>query len=77
LKGKTLRCYFVANKESTFYSSSTFSKILEYVQQHKKGVYLRETEKYLVLTFEGVKSMQDAEKRLEEVEGFVKGLANS
>jgi transcription-repair coupling factor (superfamily II helicase) len=71
LKGKTLRCYFVANKESTFYSSTTFSKILEYVQQHKKGVFLRETEKYLVLTFEGVKSMKDAEKRLEEVEGFV------
>jgi hypothetical protein len=47
------------------------------VQQHKKGVYLRETEKYLVLTFEGVTSMKDAEKRLEEVEGFVKAQAES
>ena len=71
LKGKTLRCYFVANKESAFYSSSTFGKILQYVQQHRAGIYLRETEKFLVLTFEGVKTMKEGEQRLEEVERFV------
>ena len=71
LKGKTLRCYFVANKESAFYSSSTFGGILKYVQQHKAGVFLRETEKFLVLTFEGVKTMKEAEERLEEVGRFV------
>jgi len=71
LKGKTLRCYFVANKESAFYSSSTFGGILKYVQQHKAGVFLRETEKFLVLTFEGVKTMKGAEERLEEVGRFV------
>ncbi|MCW5906544.1 MAG: transcription-repair coupling factor [Chitinophagales bacterium] len=70
LKGKTMRCYFVANKESAFYSSSTFGKILQYVQQHRAGVYLRETEKYLVLTFENVKTMKEAEERLEEVGRF-------
>ncbi len=68
LKGKTLRCYFVANKESAFYSSSTFAKILQYVQQHKQGIYLRETEKFLVLTFEGVKSMKEAEEKLVEIQ---------
>jgi transcription-repair coupling factor (superfamily II helicase) len=68
LKGKTLRCYFVANKESAFYSSSTFSQILKYVQQHRTGIYLRETEKFLVLTFEGVKTMKEAEERLEEIQ---------
>jgi len=67
LKGKTLRCYFVANKKSAFYSSSTFAKILEYVQQHKQGIYLRETEKFLVLTFEGVKTMHEAEEKLKEI----------
>lgn len=71
LKGKTMRCYFVANKESAFYSSSTFGKILEYVQMNRVGVYLRETEKYLVLTFEQVKTMKEAEGRLEDVERFV------
>lgn len=71
LKGKTLRCYFVANKESAFYSSSTFGKILQYVQQHRAGVFLRETEKFLVLTFEGVKSMKEAERKLEELHNIV------
>ncbi len=73
LKGKTMRCYFVANKESAFYSSSTFGKILEYVQMNRVGVYLRETEKYLVLTFEQVKTMKEAEERLEDVGRFVGG----
>ncbi|MFN8322120.1 MAG: transcription-repair coupling factor [Chitinophagales bacterium] len=72
LKGKTLRCYFVANKESAFYSSSVFSKILQYVQQHRQGIYLRETEKFLVLTFEGIRSMKQADERLSELSGFVR-----
>lgn len=71
LKGKTMRCYFVANQESSFYKSTVFSKIIEYVQQHRTGIYLRETEKFLVLTFEGVKTMKEAEGRLESVSKFV------
>lgn len=73
LKGKTMRCYFVANKESAFYSSSVFGKILQYVQQHRQGIYLRETEKFLVLTFEGIRSMKQADERLSELRAFVRG----
>lgn len=71
LKNKTMRCYFVANQESSFYKSTVFSKILQYVQRHHHGVYLRETEKFLVLTFEGIKSMKKADERLSEVSAFV------
>lgn len=67
LKAKKLRCYFVANRESSFYSSAMFGKILEYVQQHRQGVYLRETEKFLVLHFDDVSTMKEAENRLEEI----------
>jgi transcription-repair coupling factor (superfamily II helicase) len=77
LKGKLLRCYFVSNQESSFYSSAVFSKIIEYVQKHRDGVYLRETEKYLVLNIESVKSMKQAEERLEDVERFVNARAAS
>ncbi len=73
LKGRELKCYFIQNKESSFYASSTFSKILEYVQQHKQGIYLRETEKYLVLHYERVRSMKEAQNRLRELNGFVHG----
>jgi transcription-repair coupling factor (superfamily II helicase) len=77
LKGKLLRCYFVSNQESSFYSSTVFSKIIEYVQKHRDGVYLRETEKYLVLNIEAVKSMKQAEERLEDVARFVNARAAS
>ncbi len=71
LKGKHLRCYFIQNKESSFYGSNVFSKILEFVQRNKQGMYLRETEKFLVLNFEGIKSMKEAESRLKVLAEFV------
>jgi len=61
----------VANKESTFYSSTVFGKILDYVQQHKRGVHLRETEKFLVLHLEDVKSMKAAQEKLKGLKDFV------
>lgn len=70
LKGKTLRCYFIANQESTFYSSTVFGKILEYVQQNRQGIYLRQTEKYLVLTLEQVMSMKEADDRLKAIHQY-------
>ncbi|MFN8297709.1 MAG: transcription-repair coupling factor [Chitinophagales bacterium] len=71
LKGKQLRCYFVTNKESTFYKSTVFGKILEFVQHNRHGVHLRETEKYLVLNFERIGSMKEAEEKLKQLNGFV------
>src|SRR4029077_13164804 len=71
LKGRHLRCYFIQNQESTFYSSSVFTNILQYVQQHKQGMYLRETEKFLVLNFDNVRSMRDAEEKLKALSEFV------
>lgn len=73
IKGRHLRCYFISNQESSFYNSPVFSKILTYVQQHKKGIYLRETEKYLVLNIEGVTSMKEAKEQLENIGAFVFG----
>ncbi len=73
LKGRTMRCYFVANQESSFYKSTVFSKIMEYVQQHRTGIYLRETEKFLVLTFEKVRTMKEGDEKLSELSGVVFG----
>ena len=73
LKGRTMRCYFVANQESSFYKSTVFSKIMEYAQQHRTGIYLRETEKFLVLTFEKVRTMKEADERLSDLSWVVFG----
>jgi len=71
LKGRTMRCYFVANQESSFYKSSVFGKILEYAKHHRTGIYLRETEKFLVLTFEKVRTMKEGDEKLSDLSGVV------
>jgi transcription-repair coupling factor (superfamily II helicase) len=77
LKGRAMRCYFVANQESSFYKSAVFGKIMEYVQQHRTGIYLRETEKFLVLTFEKVRTMKEGDEKLSELSGVVFGKLGS
>ncbi|HLP19608.1 MAG TPA: transcription-repair coupling factor, partial [Chitinophagales bacterium] len=71
LKNKTMRCYFVANQESSFYKSNVFTKIIQYAGQHRSGIYLRETEKFLVFTIENVRSMKMADEKLSELSAFV------
>lgn len=75
LKNKHLKCYFVENQTSVFYSSQTFSRILAYMQAYKQGVYLRETEKYLVLTIENVASIKEAMEKLKQIQLFAKSEA--
>jgi transcription-repair coupling factor (superfamily II helicase) len=71
LKNKQLKCYFIENQTATFYSSQAFSKILHYVQQFKGGMYLRETEKHLVLTVENISSIKVAMEKLKHIQQFV------
>lgn len=76
IKNRHLRCYFIANQQAAFYQSEAFSRILLYVQQHRQGVYLRETEKFLVLHVEGIGSMKSASHKLREICDFVYGKVN-
>ncbi|MFN8293001.1 MAG: transcription-repair coupling factor [Chitinophagales bacterium] len=71
LKNKQLKCYFIENQTAVFYSSDTFSKILTYVQQFKGGMYLRETEKHLVLTVENIASIKVAMEKLTHIHRFI------
>ncbi len=73
IKNKHIRCYFISNQQAAFYKSEAFSRIMLYVQQHKKGIYLRETEKFLVLHIESITSMKAASHKLKEVSEFVYG----
>lgn len=76
LKNKQLKCYFIENQNATFYSSQAFSKILLYVQHFKGGIYLRETEKHLVLTIENISSIKVAMEKLKHIQQFVYELKN-
>ncbi|MDW8273990.1 MAG: TRCF domain-containing protein [Chitinophagales bacterium] len=71
LKNRQMKCYFIENQSSVFYSSRVFSSILQYVQQFRSGAYLRETEKYLVLTIENINSIKVATEKLKHIHDFV------
>lgn len=72
LKSNKLRCYFVVNQSSPYYQSATFSGVLGYVQRNPKTAHFKQTEKYLLLVFDRVKSMQRARQILIEIDEFVR-----
>ncbi len=60
LKQNTMRGYFPANPNSKFYESEIFQSILVFVQQHPRGVRMKEGKSSLMLTFEKITSVSDA-----------------
>lgn len=73
MKKKKMVGYFVANQQSGFYQSPSFSKVLQYVQSHPREVTMKEKQTRnglrLLLTFDGITSI---DKALETLEPFKK-----
>ncbi len=69
MKQKKMVGYFVADQQSAFYQSSSFSKVLQYVQSHPQKVTMKEKQTRnglrLLLTFEGISSVDKALHALE------------
>lgn len=69
LKNETMKCYFVASDNETYYKSDTFGRILQYVQQNPKRCKMKEMRNRLILTMEEVTSINMAKKVLEQMKG--------
>lgn len=73
MKKKKMVGYFVADQQSAFYQSPAFTKVLQYVQIHPQEVTLKEKQTRnglrLLLTFEGVASIDKALGALEPFKG--------
>ncbi len=69
MKHKKMVGYFVADQQSAFYQSPSFTKVLQYVQTHPQKVTMKEKQTRnglrLLLTFEGVGSVDIALQVLE------------
>lgn len=69
MKKKKLIGYFVSDQQSDFYQSETFTKVLQYVQSHPQNVKMKEKQTRnglrLLLTFEGIFSVEKALRALE------------
>jgi transcription-repair coupling factor (superfamily II helicase) len=51
----------------TYFESTSFTKVLNFVQKHKKGVQLKEKNKVLILTLENIGTIQEANQRLQQL----------
>jgi transcription-repair coupling factor (superfamily II helicase) len=69
MKQKKMVGYFVADQQSAFYQSAAFTKVLQYVQTHPQKVTMKEKQTRnglrLLLTFEGISSVDKALRALE------------
>ena len=63
--------YFINDQNSAFYQSDQFSKVLQYVQSNQRECKIKEKKTRnglrLLLTFENIKSVEQALKRLQKI----------
>ena len=71
LKNQRMTAYFIADQQSNYYESQAFTKVLNFVQNHKKDCVLKEkvtkNGMRLLLTFIKIKSVQKALQTLEKM----------
>ena len=72
LKQKRMICYFISNQQSSFYNTSTFTKVLEYTQKNPTTCVMKEKETKaglrLLLTFIRIDSIDKALEMLQNIE---------
>lgn len=69
LKGGKLRCYFLSDPQSSFYSTEHFQKLLAFFHKHGRimGVSLKQTNKELIFVQDDVRSLKAVKSVLEQV----------
>ncbi|MFH1321246.1 MAG: transcription-repair coupling factor [Bacteroidota bacterium] len=60
LKQDKLICYFISDKDSPYYQSDLFLKILDYIRQHPASCRMKESKNKLSLSFDVVDSIDKA-----------------
>ncbi len=68
LKKGSFTGYFIANRESSFYQSPLFEKILRFLQQNHPHVQLKENNKKLLLTIRKIPTIKAAMHWLNKIE---------
>lgn len=67
LKNSLLIAYFVSDPESTFYRTSLFVSIMNYVNRHQKHMSVKQKESKLSLTIKGIESVKSANSILKTI----------
>ncbi|MCB9034407.1 MAG: transcription-repair coupling factor [Chitinophagales bacterium] len=72
LKKNKMSCYFIENPNSAFYESNDFPKIMQYIQQGKNKCMLKQSGDKLILIYENIKTMHQAEHLLKDIVEHIK-----
>ena len=71
MKQGNLIGYFINDQQSKFYQSANFTKVLQFVQSHPKAAKMKEKQTRnglrLMLTFENIKTVEQALKALQPI----------
>jgi transcription-repair coupling factor (superfamily II helicase) len=67
LKNNRMVGYFIPNQNSPYYQSENFTKVLKFVQQNSRICKMKETNGKLTLSFENIRSIDDAISALKPV----------
>jgi transcription-repair coupling factor (superfamily II helicase) len=60
LKNGRMTGYFISNKNSAYYQSEAFTRVLKFIQANPRAAKMKEANNKLTLTFENVKSVKAA-----------------
>jgi transcription-repair coupling factor (superfamily II helicase) len=67
LKEGLMRVYFISQQDHPYFQSEIFNSILEYVKNHPALCRLKQGDKGLVLTIQGINSVKQAWLRTEDL----------
>ncbi|RZK14345.1 MAG: DEAD/DEAH box helicase, partial [Pedobacter sp.] len=67
-KKNSLRGYFLSDKQSAYFDSNTFTKILTFAQNHPRMCNLKEVKNTLRIAFDHVSSVEEAIQTLELID---------
>ena len=71
LKNENLKCFFVGNPESPYFSSKTFEGILHFIQTQTNKAKLKQVGKNGILVVQDISSMKDLYRFLKQMEANV------
>lgn len=69
LKGGKMRCYFLSNPQSSFFETSLFQRLMQYISTGGSvlGYQLKQTTSFLILSKPDVKTLKEAKILLERI----------
>ena len=68
IKNEVLKCFFVSNPESPYFSSKTFSRILDFIQTKTNKAKLKQVGKNGILVVQDISKMKDLYRFLKQME---------